>query len=303
MDLPRVLRIEPISTDRLTLPIHEMFHRKQYDLVKAIDNTKLKLPANLMPNWYKGIEAEGDLSRESTFSRHTAELLKKDEERDEQLESIFFIVRGNKLSSVSANREAAKRIDEKLRAYYSDTRKAPYDKESSLILGIKKDMAGFSADIATLGLTASFTQLYTINDEYIELQKTRSLAGADSQLPLASTVRPLTDAAYEIVCQYILSAYLTATTDDDKALFDQLVDRMNKISRETRATQRQMHAQRKPKDPKQPKEPKEPKDPKKPKDPKTPEQPKDPKKPDKPEPPKPPKEGDDGNPDIHLPEE
>lgn len=303
MDLPRVLRIEPISTDRLTLPIHEMFHRKQYDLVKAIDNTKLKLPANLMPNWYKGIEAEGDLSRESTFSRHTAELLKKDEARDEQLESIFFIVRGNKLSSVSANREAAKRIDEKLRVYYSDTRKAPYDKESSLILGIKKDMAGFSADIATLGLTASFTQLYTINDEYIELQKTRSLAGADSQLPLASTVRPLTDAAYEIVCQYILSAYLTATTDDDKALFDQLVDRMNKISRETRATQRQMHAQRKPKDPKEPKEPKQPKEPKKPKDPKTPDQPKDPKKPDKPEPPKPPKEGDDGDPDIHLPEE
>lgn len=303
MDLPRVLRIEPISTDRLTLPIHEMFHRKQYDLVKAIDNTKLKLPANLMPNWYKGIEAEGDLSRESTFSRHTAELLKKDEERDEQLESIFFIVRGNKLSSVSANREAAKRIDEKLRAYYSDTRKAPYDKESSLILGIKKDMAGFSADIATLGLTASFTQLYTINDEYIELQKTRSLAGADSQLPLASTVRPLTDAAFNIVCQYILSAYLNATTDDDKALFDQLVDRMNKISRETRATQRQMHAQRKPKEPKEPKQPKEPKDPKTPKEPKTPEQPKDPKKPDKPEPPKPPKEGGDGNPDIHLPEE
>ena len=293
MDLPRVLRIEPISTDRLTLPIHEMFHRKQYDLVKAIDNTKLKLPANLMPNWYKGIEAEGDLSRESTFSRHTAELLKKDEERDEQLESIFFIVRGNKLSSVSANREAAKRIDEKLRAYYSDTRKAPYDKESSLILGIKKDMAGFSTDIATLGLTASFTQLYTINDEYIELQKTRSLAGADSQLPLASTVRPLTDAAFNIVCQYILSAYLNATTDDDKAL----VDRMNKISRETRATQRQMHAQRKPKDPKEPKQPKDPKDPKKP------DQPKDPKKPDKPEQPQPPKEGGDGNPDIHLPEE
>ena len=297
MDLPRVLRIEPISTDRLTLPIHEMFHRKQYDLVKAIDNTKLKFHANLMPNWYKGIEAEGDLSRESTFSRHTAELLKKDEERDEQLESIFFIVRGNKLSSVSANREAAKRIDEKLRAYYSDTRKAPYDKESSLILGIKKDMAGFSADIATLGLTASFTQLYTINDEYIELQKTRSLAGAASQLPPASVVRPLTDAAFNIVCQYILSAYLNATTEDDKALFDQLVDRMNKISRETRATQRQMQAQRKPKDPKEPKQPKDPKDPKKP------DQPKDPKKPDKPEQPQPPKEGGDGNPDIHLPEE
>ena len=303
MDLPRVLRIEPISTDRLNLPIHAMFHRKQYDLVKSFDSTKLKLPASLMPNWNKGIEAEGDLSRESSFSRHTAEMIKKDTARDELLESIFFIVRGNKLSSVAANREAALRIDEKLHAYYSDTRKSPYDKESSLILGIKKDMSGFSADIATLGLTDSFTQLYSLNDEYIALQKMRSLAGADSQLPVASTVRPLTDAAYEIVCQYILSAYLTATTDDDKALFDQLVDRMNKISRETRATQRQMQAQRtskEPKDPKKPKDPQKPKDPKKPEDPKKPdEKPQDPKKPEDPKKPKP----DDGDDDIHLPEE
>ena len=70
MDLPRVLRIEPISTDRLTLPIHEMFHRKQYDLVKAIDNTKLKLPANLMPNWYKGRK-----TRNATSSWRASSLL------------------------------------------------------------------------------------------------------------------------------------------------------------------------------------------------------------------------------------
>ena len=64
------------------------------------------------------------------------------------------------------------------------------------------------------------------------------------------------------------------------------------------------------KEPKEPKEPKTPKDPKEPKQPDTPKDPKDPKQPEQPggEQPKKPDEkpkpgGDDGDPDIHLPEE
>ena len=121
-------------------------------------------------------------------------------------------------------------------------------------------------------------------------------------------MRPLTDAAYDVVCQYIQSAYLTATADEDKAMIEQLVDRMNKVVIDIKGNQRQILASRKPKNPnapKQPKEPKTPKEPKQPKDPKTPEQPKEPKQPETPQPdPKPnPKPGGDGNPDIHLPEE
>ena len=91
-------------------------------------------------------------------------------------------------------------------------------------------------------------------------------------------------------------------------MIEQLVDRMNKVVIDIKGNQRQILASRKPKDPskpKTPKEPKQPKDPntpKQPKDPKTPDQPKDPKQPEQPKDPKKPG-GDDGNPDIHLPEE
>ena len=312
IDLPRVLNFESANPGRLNLPLHSIYHRKLYDIVKAVDNTKLKMPAGLMPGWDKGIVAEENLVRESSFSRYTAKLLEKDGERDKLLKSIFLVVEGNKFSAVEANSEAAFRINEKLHVY-ANAYKSPFDVESSLIIGIKKDMAPLTADITTLGLTASLNRLYTVNDEYLELQKTRSLEEADTQIPAARIVRPQTDAAFNIVCLYIQMAFLSATTDDDKALFDQLVDRMNKISRETQATQSQMLASRKPKDPSKPKTPK---DPKQPKDPKTPDQPKDPKEPKQPgggageqpkkpdEKPKDPKKpGGDGNPDITLPEE
>ena len=87
-------------------------------------------------------------------------------------------------------------------------------------------------------------------------------------------------------------------------MIEQLVDRMNKVVIDIKGNQRQILASRKPKDPNAPKKPKDPntpKEPKQPKDPKTPNQPKDPKQPETPQPPKP--GGDDGNPDIHLPEE
>ena len=307
IDLPRVLNFESANPGRLNLPLHSIYHRKLYNIVKAVDNTKLKMPAGLMPGWDKGIVAEENLVRESSFSRYTAKLLEKDGERDKLLKSIFLVVEGNKFSAVEANSEAAFRINEKLHVY-ANAYKSPFDVESSLIIGIKKDMAPLTADITTLGLTASLNRLYTVNDEYLELQKTRSLEEADTQIPAARIVRPQTDAAFNIVCLYIQMAFLSATTDDDKALFDQLVDRMNKISRETQATQSQMLASRKPKSPSKPKTPKEPKQPK---EPKTPDQPKEPKQPETPQPPKPggekPKDpkkpGDDGNPDIKLPEE
>ena len=154
-----------------------------------------------MPGWDKGIVAEENLVRESSFSRYTAKLLEKDGERDKLLKSIFLVVEGNKFSAVEANSEAAFRINEKLHVY-ANAYKSPFDVESSLIIGIKKDMAPLTADITTLGLTASLNRLYTVNDEYLELQKTRSLEEADTQIPAARIVRPQTDAAFNIVCLY-----------------------------------------------------------------------------------------------------
>jgi len=107
----------------------------------------------------------------------------------------------------------------------------------------------------------------------------------------------------------VLDPLKTAVAEEDKAMIEQLVDRMNKVVIDIKGNQRQILASRKPKDPSKPKTPKEPKQPK---EPKTPDQPKEPKQPETPQPPKPggekPKDpkkpgGEDGNPDIHLPEE
>ncbi|PNE23930.1 hypothetical protein BHU16_09915 [Tannerella sp. oral taxon 808] len=270
IDLPSVSNIETISTVKLTLPLHVHYHRQQYDLVKAVDNTKLKMPATLMPGWDKGIGAETRLVRETTKSLETAKMVALDNERDNLMGSIFSIVRGNKHSATEANRDAALRLDLKLHVYYG-AQKSPYDVESSLIIGIKDDMKDLTTDITTLGLTASFARLYAANDEYIALSKSRNFEEVDAQLPPASIVRPQTDAAYSLVCRYILASYLNAASDEDRAMFELLIDRMNKVTHETRNTHNAMLADRKPKDPKKPKEPKDPKDPKQPKDPKKPE--------------------------------
>ena len=167
--------------------------------------------------------------------------------------------------------------------------------ESVGIRGLEDDMKTKTADIAAVGLTDVLTRLHTVNEEYEKLRTDRRIQTSDEKLPTAQQVRPLTDATYDVVCQYIQSAYLTATADEDKAMIEQLVDRMNKVVIDIKGNQRQILASRKPNDPNAPKKPKTPKEPK---------QPKDPKKPENPQPPQPPKPGgNDGDPDIHLPEE
>ena len=152
----------------------------------------------------------------------------------------------------------------------------------------------------------------------------RSDGRAATRLPLASKVRPRTDAAYERILFTLRSNYLFGQTPIEKPAIEALAARLNQCAAELDAAWKQSTAQKKrtprkpsvpklPKEPKQPKEPKDPKDPKKPggSEPKQPEQPKEPKKPGggdpKPNPQpggeKPKKPGGDGNPDITLPEE
>ena len=125
-------------------------------------------------------------------------------------------------------------------------------------------------------------------------------------------MRPETDALYERVILVLQWNYVYGKAPVDPNVIAQVAEAMNKQTDRIETVYRQSLAQRKaaadkkPKDPNAPKQPKDPKDPKQPKDPKTPEQPKDPKKPENPQPdpkPNPKPGGDDGDPDIHLPEE
>ena len=136
----------------------------------------------------------------------------------------------------------------------------------------------------------------------------RSDGRAATRLPLASKVRPRTDAAYERILFTLRSNYLFGQTPIEKPAIEALAARLNQCAAELDAAWKQSTAQkkrtpRKPSDPKLPKEPKQPKEPKEPKDPKQPKYPKKPGGSDPKDPKDPKKPGGDGNPDITLPEE
>ena len=119
-------------------------------------------------------------------------------------------------------------------------------------------------------------------------------------------MRPETDALYERVILVLQWNYVYGTAPVDPKVIAEVVEKMNRQTELIETSYRQSQSQKRAAADKQPKDPKTPKDPKQPKhpaDPKQPDQPKDPKKPETPQPPQPPKAGDDGDPDIHLPEE
>lgn len=319
LDIPRVLIFTKVSSTRLNNTLHVQYHRKQYELVMAVDKTKLKLPLGLPKAWNKGIDYETMIDQEATISDDTALLKVKDAERDEQLMNIFGIIRAQRHSHKTNIREAAIRLSNTL-SPYENVRSLAYEMESGRLEGMKKDLTKRTAEVTTLGLNDEFDNLFKLNEEFEKLHVSRRVENTDTKLPLASAIRPQTDAALEVVCQYIQAAYNSATSADDKALLERLADHMNATSNDFKTMQRNLVVPRKKDTPKEPKAPKEPKpkkpgkddgkpdikrpevEPKKP-DPKQP----DPKKPD----PKKPGEGggtggtggSGGGPEIHLPEE
>lgn len=319
LDIPRVLIFTKVSSTRLNNTLHVQYHRKQYELVMAVDKTKLKLPLGLPEAWNKGIDYETMIDQEATISDDTALLKAKDAERDEQLMNIFGIIRAQRHSHKTNIREAAIRLSNTL-SPYENIRSLAYEMESGRLEGMKKDLTKRTAEVTTLGLNDEFDNLFKLNEEFEKLHVSRRVENTDTRLPLASVIRPQTDAALEVVCQYIQAAYNSATSADDKALLERLADHMNATSNDFKTMQRNLVVPRKKDTPKEPKAPKEPKpkkpgkddgkpdiklpeeEPKKP-DPKQP----DPKKPD----PKKPGEGggtggtggSGGGPEIHLPEE
>ena len=276
LDIPRVLIFTKVSSTRLNNTLHVQYHRKQYELVMAVDKTKLKLPLGLPEAWNKGIDYETMIDQEATISDDTALLKVKDAERDEQLMNIFGIIRAQRHSHKTNIREAAIRLSNTL-SPYENIRSLAYEMESGRLEGMKKDLTKRTAEVTTLGLNDEFDNLFKLNEEFEKLHVSRRVENTDTKLPLASAIRPQTDAALEVVCQYIQAAYNSATSADDKALLERLADHMNATSNDFKTMQRNLVVPRKKDTPKEPKAPKEPK----------------PKKPGK----------DDGKPDIKLPEE
>lgn len=241
LNVPRMITFVKANNTKLNNSLHVQYHRKQYELVMAVDKTKLKLPPELPEKWNTGITYETKIDQQSAISADTAKLKRKDQERKDQLINIFLTIRAQKRSHKENVREAALKLAATLHPY-EKIYKLPYEMESGRLLSLEDDIKTLTAEITTLDLTDAFENLKKLNTEFEALHVRRRTGDADSALPLAIEIRPQTDAAFDAVCQYIQAAYLGAASDDDRALIDQLVDRMNRTSQDFKTMQRAITA-------------------------------------------------------------
>jgi len=303
---------------KLDNSLHVQFHSLAYGLVKGADITKLGIPNELMVEWDGNKSIETDITKVSQISAETRLMQEKDGERDGLLTYIMGTIRNAQFLPDKDIVEAAIRIAAVVKPY-NGMQNEGFDRETADIRGLVADLKKTenAADIAKLGLTPMLTKLETTNQEFDDLYTKRMTSDTGAKLPLSSKIRPETDAIYDRVILILQWNYLNGATPIDPEVIATLAENLCKLADRIDAdynrslAQKRVAAKKKPKDPKTPDQPKTPKEPKQPKDPKTPDQPKDPKQPETPQPPKPggekPKDpkkpGDDGNPDITLPEE
>ena len=224
-DLPEVAKIEERGGWNFTIALHVEFQYEQYNRIKDFDQAKLKFPAGLMDIW------------------NVTQLSNLDKERDKMLTSIFAIVRGQKLSPKKPTAEAATRLARVLKPY-SNTQRASLDEESANIRALKEDVSTRTDDIATLGLTDSFTALFALNESFVALRLQRQVESPREDLPNSRVVRAETSEAYDVVCCYIEAAFLHAANEEDRAAIGALIKDLNKVTAAYKTTYNKKVGQR-----------------------------------------------------------
>ena len=237
--------VDVARCSRYTNSHHLQFMFNVYALVKAGDKVKLHLTDELLKTWNDCIELETELNKQATATVHTEQMAALDRQRDTLLTNLFGIVRVQLKSPVQAVKEAAQKLDKALGVYAGIQSKA-VDAETAEVRGMLKDLERFATEVTALGLAPVTAQLKTVNDEFQKVYNTRQEKAVDQKMPALSEVRLQTDAVFGVVCRYIEASYLFATTDDDRALIERLVDRMNQESDHFKTSHKQSVAQKKP---------------------------------------------------------
>ena len=245
IQIPKMMQIDSSYCGRYSNSHHLQFQFNMYELVKAVDKLKLHLTDELLKTWADCLDLETELNKQATATVYTEQMKAFDQQRDDLLTNLFGVVRAQLKSPVAAVREAARALDKGLGVYAGIQSKA-VDAETAEVRGMLKDLERFATEVTALGLAPVTAQLKTVNDEFQKVYNTRQEKAVDQKMPALSEVRPQTDAVFGVVCRYIEASYLFATTDDDRALIERLVDRMNQESDHFKTSHKQSMAQKKP---------------------------------------------------------
>ncbi|PNE24460.1 hypothetical protein BHU16_06915 [Tannerella sp. oral taxon 808] len=265
-----IIEIQKMGLTRLDNALHVRYHSDVYDIIHALDVTKLGLTIDLMNEWEGNINDEKDINLEALANLNTKLLNEKDTERDKLVSFILNVVRTYLQSPDADEAKAAAQLDiatHRYRGIQHESMEQETTHVDGLLIDLKK--ADATPLLAKLRLTAAVTLLETANAAFNQVRAARTTSRAEKDLPTAVMTRPKTDAVYERIVFLMKAAYLSGATTIDRALITSVAKQMNKRMDEINETFRQILAQRKadrkkkPKDPKDPK-PKDPKDPKKP---------------------------------------
>ena len=243
--IPKMALVKTSLSTHYSNSHHLQFMFNVHALVKGVDKLKLHLTDELLKSWADCIDMETELNKVANATLHAEQMAALDQQRDDLLTNLFGVVRAQMKSPVAAVREAAKALDKGLGVYAGIQSKA-IDAETAEVRGMLKDLERFATEVTALGLAPVTAQLKTVNDEFQKVYNTRQEKAVDQKMPALSEVRPQTDAVFGVVCRYIEASYLFATTDDDRALIERLVDRMNQESDHFKTSHKQSMAQKKP---------------------------------------------------------
>ena len=275
-----------------------------------LETLKLKDAAKVFDEKYKAFDAAVQPMRGDV---DTKELNKLDERRDKALIGLYGHVRVFTGFPEEAKATAAQQLQAILLKYDKAPQTKPLREETAIVSNIVSDLevADAKAKLTLIGADKWLDELKDANKKFeaaynARTQRNMDLVGQTKEKRIAL------DGEY----RHLAHTINALATLGDEAPYKRLMSSINADIQQALLAERPETKKKEPKEPKEPKQPKEPKEPKTPKDPKepkqpdTPKDPKDPKKPEQPggEQPKKPDEkpkpgGDDGDPDIHLPEE
>ena len=258
-----------------------------------LETLKLKDPVKAFSDKFSDFDKIIQPMRESGLAKSLLEL---DNRRDKALGLLSTHLR---LFSDYPEADKAKAAQELLLIYrkYGDRpQRKPQREETALIKNLLQDLdpADAKAKLALIGADKWVSVLKEANEAFSATyaQQVKHESGLDP-----GVVKEKRDAVYEEF-KKLTNIINALATLGGEAAYKSIIDMINTEMKKAVLAER---PETKNKDPKDPKAPKDPKEPKQPKDPKAPEQPKEPKDPKQPETAK--KPDDDGEPDIHLPEE
>ncbi len=222
-----VKQIGTIRRAALTNTAHMNMNTELYERIVATTPAVLKIETQA-PLYRKALDTEGLCVNRISKSAATQPMVEKDAERDKVFSFLNSQINSFMNCPDKAMQQAAAQLEALFNAYPATAEKA-YSEETAAIDGLLRDMEGekMKAAAETLNLTAYFTQLKTLNDEYKAMDAERIDEYASRVKIDTLSARKVVDDIWAEIAQRVNAVAVLEPSD----AVDTFIDTVNQIFR------------------------------------------------------------------------